>query len=275
MSKRTGKSYSYSAATLLLVCLGLVVIVGHRQSASAASIPTYTISVTTSVSSAACNGLNASGQTTGQVNGTGGTFAMLNTDGVLTSLGSLNGSQGSDGLALNNSGQVVGWSYTSDMNFVTHNFLYSGGKVTDLYPLGLANPAVAQSNVINSSGEVVGYTTTSSTPLAEIYSGGKITTLGTLPGATGSIAFGINDNGDVAGGSGADAFLYKNGVMKSIGRLGTSATEGRLINNNDQIAGTAINDYTPLFFYSNGVMAPITSISRTNTTTPLAMTLQG
>lgn len=204
MSKRTGKSYSYSAATLLLVCLGLVVIVGHRQSASAASIPTYTISVTTSVSSAACNGLNASGQTTGQVNGTGGTFAMLNTDGVLTSLGSLNGSQGSDGLALNNGGQV-----------------------------------------------------------------------GTLPGATGSIAFGINDNGDVAGGSGADAFPSKNGVMKSIGRLGTSATEGRLINSNDQIAGTAINDYTPLFFYSNGVMAPITPISRTNTTTPLAMTLQG
>jgi uncharacterized membrane protein len=200
---------------------------------------------------------------------------MLNTDGVIMTLGRLNGSDGSVGLALNNSAQVMGWSFTSHGNFVTHNFLYSGGKVTDQYPFGLANPLVAQSNVINSSGEVAGHTTTDSTTLSVIYNGGTLTTLGTLPCVTSSVAFGINDNGDVTGSSLCCAFRHKNGAVQNIGQVGTSATEGRLINNNDRIAGTAIKDHTPLFLYSNDVMTPITPISGTSTTPPMAINSSG
>jgi hypothetical protein len=72
---------------LLGVFCGLALAVGHGQDVPAATTPTYTITGTTSVPSAACNGLNVTGQTTGQVNGTDGYFAMLNTDGVITTLG--------------------------------------------------------------------------------------------------------------------------------------------------------------------------------------------
>src|SRR5690348_8174539 len=51
-----------------------------------------------------------------------------------------------------------------------------------------------------------------------------ITDLGALPGATGTYAFGLNDNGDVAGSSGANSiltgYIWSAGVMKSIGWLG-------------------------------------------------------
>ena len=267
MRKHKRKSYLFSATTLFLVCLGLVLIVGHRQVVAAASTPGYTITVTTSVPSANCNGLNAFGQTTGQINGTGGYFAMVNTDDVITNLGSLNGSQGSVGQALNNSAQVVGWSYINDSSFVTHNFLYSGGKMIDLSPFNFIDYSAG--NIINNSGAVAGYSTTGSTTLATVYSGGKLTTLGTLPGAASSVAVGINDNGNVTGGSGGDAFLYKNGVMENLGQVGTSNTIGYLINDSDQIAGT------PLFLYSNGKISAITPISGAATSVPLGINSSG
>lgn len=86
-----------------------------------------------------------------------------------------------------------------------------------------------------------------------------------LPGSTSSQAVGINDNGDVTGSSGSHAFLYKNGVMKDLGQIGIDNTEGLVINDNDQIAGT------PLFLYSNGKLAAITDTSGASTITPLAI----
>jgi probable HAF family extracellular repeat protein len=220
VKERAGRSFLYSVATLLFVCFGLVLIVGRRKTVAAASTPTYAITMTSSDSSASCYGLNTSGQTTGEANGTEGYFAMVNTGGAIQLVGSLDESDGSFGEALNNSAQVVGWSFTSDNNFVTHNFLYSGGKMIDLYPF--AFPLTYSGNIINNSGTIAGYTTSGSTTLATIYSGGKLTTLGTVPGATGSIAVGINDNGDVTGTSGGGVFLYKNGVMENLGQVGTS-----------------------------------------------------
>lgn len=267
MSKSTGKFYRYSVATLFFGCFGLALIVGQPQTAIAASPPTYTITVTTSAPSAACNGLNASGQTTGQINGTGGYFAMVNTDGVITNLGSLNGGQGSVGQALNNSAQVVGWSYINDSSYVTHNFLYSGGQMIDLFSLSFID--YSPGNIINSSGAVAGYSTSGSTTLVSVYSGGKLTTLGTLHGTTSSVAVGINDNGDVTGGSGSYAFLYKNGVMENLGQVGTSSTIGYVINDSDQIAGT------PLFLYSNGRLSAITPISGITMSVPLGINSSG
>ncbi len=131
------------AAMPFVACCGLTVLFSHRHHVLAASTPTYTITVITAVPSASCNGLNAAGQTTGQINGTGAYFAMVNTDGVITNLGSLNGSQGSVGQAFNNSAQVVGWSYINDSSFVTHNFIDSDGKMIDLSPFSFSDPAWA------------------------------------------------------------------------------------------------------------------------------------
>jgi hypothetical protein len=114
LNMRTHQKSFRPLAMPLGVFFGLALAIGHGQSVPAATTPTYTITLTTSVPSATCNGLNISCQTTPQVNGTSGYFAMVNTDGVLTNLGSPNGSQGSVGQVLtaatgiDNNGRISG-----------------------------------------------------------------------------------------------------------------------------------------------------------------------
>jgi probable HAF family extracellular repeat protein len=72
-------------------------------------------------------------------------------------LGTLGGSH-SEATAINDSGQVVGYSYLAgDQNY--HAFLYKEGKMTDLLTLG-GPSSVAKG--INKSGQVVGYSDTES-----------------------------------------------------------------------------------------------------------------
>ena len=55
--------------------------------------------------------------------------AFLYSQGVMTDIGTLGGTF-SEGLGINDAGQVTGTSYTSD--HVQHAFLYSNGTVIDL-----------------------------------------------------------------------------------------------------------------------------------------------
>ena len=88
---------------------------------------------------------------------------------------------------------------------------HSGGTMIDLGTLG--GPG-SQARSINDSGQIVGLSFTASGQIhAFLYSGEKMTDLGTLPGGTYSYAYGINNNGQIVGysrtPSGQDhAFLY-------------------------------------------------------------------
>jgi probable HAF family extracellular repeat protein len=142
----------------------------------------------------------------------------------VTDLGSL-GYGVTKGLAINNSGQVTGYSYSSDAFQVTcppqkygqpkkcfenpyHAFLWSSGTMTDL---GTFGGHFSQGVAINLAGEVVGSADKTSKDGAYLgsdgflWNGTKMVDLGFFePG-------GINDSGQIAGGCGSSSGCVLNG----------------------------------------------------------------
>jgi probable HAF family extracellular repeat protein len=132
-------------------------------------------------------------------------------------------------LAINNQGQVVGYSGVTP-------FLYSHGTITYLPSFG-GNQGSA--NGINNLGQVVGYSDIASgngsDAHAFLYSNGVMTDLTPL-GQTSSSANGINDSGWIVGEINGGAFLDVNGVLSSLASL-TTNSDGWILND-----ATAIND---------------------------------
>ena len=80
--------------------------------------------------------INSTGQVTGSADTTtGATHAFVYNNGQMTDLGTLPGHANSDGVDLNDSGQVVGRS-RSPGGLNDHAFLYSNGEMTPLGTLG-------------------------------------------------------------------------------------------------------------------------------------------
>ena len=127
---------------------------------------------------------------------TGSAHAQIATewsDGGVIKLGGLPGSTDSGALAINNVGQVVGVSGGEAVE-------WSGGSVIDL------GPGIAES--INLGGQAAGYSPGLALWTATEWSGGSVIHLQNLPGATESLAYGINDAGQVVGASFIDGGVY-------------------------------------------------------------------
>jgi probable HAF family extracellular repeat protein len=153
----------------------------------------------------------------------------------LSTLGGTN----SYGNGINDSGEVVGYSYTAgDQNY--HAFLYEDGVMKDLGTLGGSH---SNASDINDSGQVVGEAAYDSSGYSHAFlydSTNGMQDLGTL-GGTYSYAAGINDSGEVVGQSVNSsgqyhAFLYKDGVMKDLGSLGGHSNASD-INDSGQVVG--------------------------------------
>jgi probable HAF family extracellular repeat protein len=199
-------------------------------------------------------GVNDFGQAVGSSGGvrSGRSFerAFLYNGGPLQDLGTLGGTQ-SQALAINNGGQVVGWSFGKN-NAGPYAFTYSDGTMTPLPTLG---GKYALATAINASGQIAGVSSLSSGGQhAFIYSNGWMSDLGILAGQTRSQALGINDAGQVVGDNGvatvgaADGgvFLYSGGRLQDLSTLLPPGTPWTLrsavdINNRGQIAVTASN----------------------------------
>jgi probable HAF family extracellular repeat protein len=204
-------------------------------------------------------GINGSGQVTGLA----AQHAFLYTNGVRKDLGTLGGST-SEGTAINDSGQVAG--YSDLPNNTQHAFLYSGGSMHDLGTLGGTDSSAFG---VNASGQVTGraITTGNTAYHAFLYSGGVMSDL-SAPGDTFSVGFAINASAQVTGyntlGDGAQhAFLYSGGVMKDLGTLGGSTSAGLAINDIGQVVGDAFvpNDpHSHAFLYSGGAMVDLNSL---------------
>ncbi|MBD1920212.1 DUF3466 family protein [Microcoleus sp. FACHB-831] len=127
----------------------------------------------------------------------------------ITDLGTLGGEE-SYANAINNSGQVVGWSYTS--SGAQRGFLWENNAMTNLGTLPGGNASEARS--INNNGDIVGWSTTASDQQHAVLwpENGQIQDID--PTSSISQANDINDNGQVVGGSDGRAFIWSNQTGK-------------------------------------------------------------
>ncbi len=191
---------------------------------------------------------------TGQTSSSSSNYsaAVLTSTGGNTPISPLPNYTSSFASAINDSGQVAGYSQvTSDEGTVTTDeaVLYSNGTVTGLGTLGGADSVAT---AIDTAGDVVGYSTINNDPFAPAHAflypsgGSSMEDLGTL-GGNSSEATGINSSGeivgyseDAAGSSTNEAFVYQNGKMSGLAPLSTYADSFAVgVNASGEVAGNS------------------------------------
>jgi len=168
-------------------------------------------------------------------------------------------------------------------NLDCHSFLWQNGVMTDLGTMG-GNSSFAQ--WINNRGQIVGLSQINAIdPNGEVhlcgagpgnqmvrpylFENGKFQELGTLGGYN-AAALGINDSGQVSGGSEVttsidptvgfvphDAFLWSKGVMTDLGTLGGKFSFGVIVSNRGDVVGgssLAGEEHTHGFLWQNGAL---------------------
>ena len=237
--------------------------------------------------------LNENGEVVGMSTVGNVTRAFLYSGGVMHNLGSLGGTD-SVAAALNDVGDVVGWSFDGSGEPINWIFRWSAGVMThlhvpmvfdrmrindagrlvggygaDLLPLILPpfdpppDPSFLSAWDINAHDELAG--AMAGTGHAGAVIGGVVMDLGTLAGpaypTAVSMAYAINDDGDVVGESDTAlferrAFVYRNGTMTDLGTLHGGPSIAFGINAGDQIIGTS--DAIPFLY--DGRMVPIADL---------------
>lgn len=183
---------------------------------------------------------------------------------TLTDLGTLGGDF-STANALNNAGQVVGYSYTAAGS--ERAFLWQSGVITDLgtlpgYTVG------SQAYDINSVGQVVGTSSNGGFSVhAFLWQNGTMTDLGSLLGGNYNAAYDINDAGQIVGeastpgDTAAYAFLRQpDGTVTNLGTLpGYAMSTANSINNAGQVVGVAwtATHSGRAFLWQGGVMTDL------------------
>jgi probable HAF family extracellular repeat protein len=183
---------------------------------------------------------------------------------------------------INHRGVVAGYSDTPTPDpfpafcfdpgdcFVAHAFQWQNGVLTDLGTL--PGGASSQAEWINSAGLIAGIAQNGQTdPLipgfpefrAVLWQNGSITDLGTLDGGYESLAFGMNDSGDIVGPAlntvpddfclfapglcttQTRAVLWQKGAIQDLGTLGGPDALAFFINQRSQVAGYSYVNSTP------------------------------
>jgi probable HAF family extracellular repeat protein len=218
-------------------------VVGYGWSSAASAGPFIYSGGSFSPTGPAAAVINNSGSMAGDIEVAGGNrHAALNSNGVITDLGTLGGGN-SLATAINNNGDVVGWAQT-DTPFTHHAFLYASGLMIDLGTLGYSSEAVS----LNDHGQVVGFSGTDAGYRAFVYQNGLMTSIGTLSEFEDSYAYDINNNGQAVGRAGSGpsntrAFLYENGQLFDLNTLldssglGWNLQTAVAINDHGQILG--------------------------------------
>lgn len=168
-------------------------------------------------------------------------------------MGTLGGTD-SAGFAINDRGQIAGWSFTNTTPNPSTGvptldpFLWENGKMLDLGTLG---GTFGQAWALNNRGQVVGYSGLPGDSANHAFlwdHTGGMQDLGTLGGGTGG-ADAINDAGDIVGGDSradgsAGSFLWRHGVMTDLGTVAgsNSGSQALGINSRRQIVGNLLDN---------------------------------
>jgi probable HAF family extracellular repeat protein len=144
---------------------------------------------------------------------------------------------------INNTGDVVGWSSTTAgvVGLPLHAVLWKQSKAIDLGTLpGAGAGAQSAATAINNTGTILGESDGPQGPsIVVVWKNGVIHALssGSLPGTSGSIAYGINDEGDVVG--------LSEGYTKPYVELATLWRDGRIYDLN-RLIDPSVSKYVTL-----------------------------
>jgi probable HAF family extracellular repeat protein len=146
----------------------------------------------------------------------------------------------------------------ADTWYKPNSFIYSydDWSITNLGFLPGGWETFSQRGAINNKGQVVGSSAGNNFRKAFIWTDGVMTDLGTFPGSNSSIAYGINDIGQVVGNADNKAFFYSDGAVTILDGLpGSTNCRAVDINNNGQIIGTAkqSSGFSIGYLYHDGV----------------------
>lgn len=214
----------------------------------------------------AANDINNSGKLTGKSPYSAVIYDSVT--GTVQDLGTL-GTPTSEGLGINDNGQVTGWFAAYGTPFSGRAFFYDGTSMHDLGTLGGVH---SSGSAINNSGQVVGWAEIkifAGIPISHafLYDGTSMQDLGTLGGESSS-AWDINDSGQVVGSSrlsdgSVHAFLHDGAAMHDLGTLpGKTTSSASGVNNSGQIVGSSTDmlNNERGFLYDGSVMYDINDL---------------
>jgi probable HAF family extracellular repeat protein len=159
-------------------------------------------------------------------------------------LGTLPGDAASEAFAINNSGDIVG--YSSGPSGIRAVVWRDGGQlIQPLGSLGGGGADYTLAHAINNRGDIVGVSRTAQGTRAFSWTARfGMQDLGTLPGDDSSAAVSVNDAGQIVGystgRSGSRAVIWTGNAIRSLGTLpGGGFSRALAINNQGSVVGTS------------------------------------